>query len=379
MLGSYYFKRAFRMSFESFQKLSAILQPGMVRRNFSKAHCNGPIVNDVRLACALRYFAGGATYDIATTFGVAPSEVPKSVWEIVDAVNSAPEFRIQYPTSHEDQKKIALGFQNKSDAAFDSCAGAIDGILIWIHRPNNACAAQAGCDAGKFFCGRKHKFGLNCQAICDSNGRFLDMSILYPGSTADCIAFEGMPLYKEMEGGLLAPGLCLFGDNAYLNAPFMATPYSGASVSISKDAYNFYHSQLRIQIECAFGKFTQRWGILRSTFPKNVTLTKTVALVLCLARLHIFCMDEKQSVEIMTAQDNVNIEEFGAVPLEYDQTTGSLVPRQLLGAGAHFEGLNQAWRRRQLRGFHGIELPRERLHASIVDQNLQRPQSRVRR
>jgi hypothetical protein len=26
------------------------------------------------------------------------------------------------------------------------------------------------CSVAKFFCGRKHRYGLNCQAICDSRG-----------------------------------------------------------------------------------------------------------------------------------------------------------------------------------------------------------------
>ena len=61
-----------------------------------------------------------------------------------------------------------------------------------------------GCDSGKFMCGRKKKYGLNCQAVCDVRGRILDISIMYPGSTSDCLAFEGMSLFCDLEEGLLA-------------------------------------------------------------------------------------------------------------------------------------------------------------------------------
>jgi len=54
------------------------------------------------------------------------------------------------------------------------------------------------------------------------------VSILYPGSTSDCLAFEGMSLYEQLENGLLHKSLCLFGDNAYLNATYMATQYTSA-------------------------------------------------------------------------------------------------------------------------------------------------------
>lgn len=378
MLGPYYFRRAFRMDIESFWKLSSILLPYMVRRKLAKACVNGPILPSVRLACALRYFAGGANYDIATSFGIAPSEVFESVWEVIDAIHQVPDFKLEFPESHDKQYKIADSFKNKSSAGFDCCVGAIDGILIWIHRPSKLCCIEASCDAGKFFCGRKVKYGLNCQAICDSDGRFLDFSILYPGSTADCLAFEGMAAYRRLEDGLLAPGLCLFGDNAYLNTTYMATPYSGTTLNAYKDAYNFHHSQLRIQIECAFGKFTQRWGILRSALPKRITVKKSVALVFALAKIHNYCIDEQQPVELPSAQDTSNIEQEGGVPLvphENDATV--LVPGQLVGGGEHFEGFDRNERRRLQRRFNNIELPRERLLGIVLDRDLQRPRVRV--
>ena len=377
MLGPYYFKRAFRMSYRSFWKLAALLQPYMRQRNLSKAWTNGPILPSVRLACALRYFAGGASYDIAIAFGIATSEVYESVWEIVDAIHNYPGFKLQFPESHEEQNLIAEGFWKKSEANFDCCIGAIDGILIWIHRPSKKCCREANCDAGKFFCGRKLKYGLNCQAICDADGRFLDFSIIFPGSTADCLAFEGMTLHRRLQEGLLAPGLTLFGDNAYLNSSYMATPYSGGALSFSKDAYNFYHSQLRIQIECAFGKFSQRWGLLRSALPKRVTVKKAVALVFALAKLHNFCIEQREAIEVLPAQDTSHIEQVGGVPLVPDAQTNVLVPRQLIGGGEHFDGFDRNERRRYQRRFNAIELPRERLHAIIVDSDLRRPQPRV--
>ena len=94
-----------------------------------------------------------------------------------------------------------------------------------------------------------------------------------------------MSLFQKLEEGILAPGLCIFGNNAYLNTPYMAIPFAAVSGG-AMDAYNFYHSQLRIRIECAFGILTKRWAILRSAIPVDVTVVKTVALVLALATLH---------------------------------------------------------------------------------------------
>jgi hypothetical protein len=157
------------MSYVSFNPLAHKLKPFMQQRHFSMARRNGPIYHSVRVTCAIRYFAGGSPYDLATTFGIAVSEVFESVCEVVNAVNQHPDFTIKYPDSHDKQRQIALGFKEKLGAGFDSCAGAIDGILIWIHKQSLKCSGEASCDAGKSFCGQKLKFGLNCQAVCDAN------------------------------------------------------------------------------------------------------------------------------------------------------------------------------------------------------------------
>ena len=111
------------------------------------------------------------------------------------------------------------------------CAGAIDGILIWINRPTLEESRKVGVDQQKFYCGRKHKFGLNCQAVCDVRGRFLDISITYGGASSDLLAFENSKLYKLLEKGILAHGLVFFGENANLNSLFMALPFQTQMVA----------------------------------------------------------------------------------------------------------------------------------------------------
>jgi hypothetical protein len=51
-------------------------------------------------------------------------------------------------------------------------------------------------------------------------------------------------LQKKIEKpGFLATGLCIFGDNAYVNNSYLVTPFKNAKGG-SKGAFNFYHSQL---------------------------------------------------------------------------------------------------------------------------------------
>jgi hypothetical protein len=86
--------------------------------------------------------------------------------------------------------------------------------------------AKGGCWSEKILCECKHKFGLNCQAVADVNGRILDISVVYGASAADCVAFEVSDLYSRLEDGLLKNGCTLFGNNACLNSSYMTTLYT---------------------------------------------------------------------------------------------------------------------------------------------------------
>jgi hypothetical protein len=109
-LGAYYFQRAYRMTYQSFQILVNKLSPVMVHSDFSHARVNGPIANATCVAVALRYFAGGCPCDIAPLFGIGHVEVTRSVWRVVEATNNLDEFKIEYPSCHKAQKKIAKEF-----------------------------------------------------------------------------------------------------------------------------------------------------------------------------------------------------------------------------------------------------------------------------
>ena len=412
-IGQVLFRRAYRMTYGTFQELHRVLEPQIrkVHKEYQKeaavnrkrkqvkrpAHHrmhhktwkryvpNGKITSTVRLAIALRFFAGGDLYDVAPLFGVGRSDAFRSVWIVVEAIHRTHALDLSFPQDHSTQRDLARQFLVRSQAGFDCCVGAVDGILIWVLQPSPACCKESKCDAAKFFCGRKHKFGLNCQAVADCRGRFLDMSIRYPASTSDCLAFESSELFGRLQNGLLAEGLCLFGDNAYLNSPFLATPYPNVSNGY-KDAYNFFHSQLRIRVECAFGMFVQRWGVLRSAFPSGITIRKTTATVLALAKIHNFCIDHTDTIILPnTASDELDLmtRVTGSIPLEEvctrddGDSEGNFVPRELIGGSDHFDDVPREVRASRSRSFIDIRLPRERLAEDYVrENNYRRPRPR---
>jgi DDE superfamily endonuclease len=368
-LGELYWCKAYRMSYRSFNKLCWMLEDGIKmssgKNNGTCRHyVNGFICYKVRLAIAIAYFAGARIYDLMTTYKVGYSDARKSIWYVTLAVNKyCEQLKIKYPTDHEEQRKIAAGFQRKSKAGFDGCAGCIDGVLIMMHCPTKHECEKTGVEAAKYFCARKNKYGLNLQAVCDASGKFLDLSITQGGASSDYMAFQTSQLRTKLDNNLLAPGLHLFGDNAYVNTPYMATPYTKVNEG-SKDDYNFLHSNVRINIECSFGMFVHRWAFLRKAAPMNLSVAKIAALVMCMGKLHNFLIAEREEVAAsLTPRTQLYMRLGNAITV--DAWEDGLVPTDMLRAGHHFDNLSAAHRRavERDRGIHAQnqELPRERM------------------
>jgi len=164
-----------------------------------------------------------------------------------------PMIAMKFPVCHKKQTQIACWFPEKSCVNFFNCVGCIDGMLLWKEHPSEKQLHKAFCGSNSFLCGCKNKFGFNMQAICDSEWQFLQVWINHPASLSDFLAFIKLEIYKILkQPGFLAPNLVLFGDNAYCSNNFIVTPYKHIYAG-SYDDYNFYHSQLRINIECALG------------------------------------------------------------------------------------------------------------------------------
>lgn len=118
---------------------------------------------------------------------------------VVEAINNLDQFNILYPFCHLKHMTVAKGFQKASTVGFNACAGAIDGLFIWINKPSLAELRCVGIDQQELFCGKKNKCGLSCQAVCAVSNCFLEMSITYCGALFDLLTFEDSKFYKHVE------------------------------------------------------------------------------------------------------------------------------------------------------------------------------------
>ncbi|KAL7526717.1 hypothetical protein ACHAWF_001886 [Thalassiosira exigua] len=383
------FQRHYRMSKAAFFKLLDIIGDHLPNTGEGKqtrgGPPNGPVTKEARLSMALRYCAGGDPLDISSVHGVATNYILDNLWDVVDAIHKSPELKIDFPETHEEQIQISEGFRRKSAVDINNCVGAIDGILIWMHRPTLSDVKVLKFGALNFFCGRKLKYGLNMMAVCDSRGRFTWVEARFPGAASDYYAYDDSHLRKKIEEeGFLRPGLCLFGDNAYVNSPVMATPWRNVSKG-PKDAFNFFHSQLRINIECAFGMLVHRWGVLRKPIACNITVKRTASLVYALCKLHNYCIAQSDiGIEQPLDKDVLNITTDGGLFLpridksgdaywQYDMDIVGSRDRlgDLLDGGQHMDDHSRESRRKYR---FDTGLPYKRMLDSFVKKHYHRPE-----
>ena len=146
---------------------------------------NGWITTEIHLACVLRYFTGSSYLDIMLLHGIGKTDLYQSIWAVVHATNACTTLQFSFPTMSAQCESIASEFSHRSKAGFRNCIGCIDGMLVWMEKPSKKQCMEVGVDDGKFYCGRKGKFTLNLQAVCDARRRFTYISLQHPASASD--------------------------------------------------------------------------------------------------------------------------------------------------------------------------------------------------
>jgi hypothetical protein len=158
-LGPYYVRRAYRMEGTSFWKLCRLLRPFVVKASTKKCRNgakNGLIPSPTKISVALRYFAGGSPYDIAVVHGISHTEVFRSLWTVVDAVNACPDLAFEYPKDHSEQQKLRMASSPIAVASLVAVLELSMGSLFgWRSRVTNIVPCQSVDQRSSFVVGRR--------------------------------------------------------------------------------------------------------------------------------------------------------------------------------------------------------------------------------
>lgn len=334
-----HFRRQFRMNRNAFTNMctkfitavgESTFRPKNIvlsTRNAASLQSRGGLIpGEIKAALSIRVLAGGSYLDLAPLFDVSSSHIYLIFDEFLDWVLKAFTFPLTCCIQEEDWivlSAIAEPFLYGSNGVFAGIIGPLDGLALRIRSPK----LTEVSDPGNYYC-RKGFFALNVQAIYDRWKKFLWCHTSNKGSTHDSVAFTNSRLYSLLTAKaelLEEKGFYLIGDSAYSLTPFLLVPFSTDEIrndsSAMCDAYNFYLSSSRIQIECAFGEPVRRWGILWKTL--NFDLVKCQRIIQACMLLHNHIKDEEGQIDYSEdtewiPQDNVPTGTEGAFPLVAD-------------------------------------------------------------
>jgi hypothetical protein len=260
-----HFKRMFRMSRKAFNLLEERLQENDDMRHrgvrYAQNSSGSNISLRTRLACTLRWLAGGSYIDICFEFGIAPGTFYADggvLWGTMEHLNEV--FNIGFPFHDKEKlKEMSRGFAKYSSNVLKGCVLAIDG---WVCRTRQPLATEVRFPIA--YRNRHDCFGLVVMAGCDADCRFHMFSCVSSGSTNDILAWDMSAFKSLLDEGRLSEDFFVIGDEAFQNTQQFLTPWSGRGLIVSdpyKDSFNYHLSAMRQCIERAFGILTQRWGI----------------------------------------------------------------------------------------------------------------------
>lgn len=265
----FFWRRYFRVSRWQFYQLLDILNDSAnFKQDYERGkYChrtgNNPVVNnDVCLGLTLAFLGGMPVSTLSAYFGVAyPLRI---VWMVITCLEIELKDNRDYfpdPETSEGRKEYMRRAQEwvekgrtphaNGTTLFFGCVGCVDGVLIPIKCP---------ISRPRGFFTRKGYYAINAQVICDANGRIIFYDASSFGANHDSVAFAATLFERNI---LDNSPFYIAGDDAYGNSETIITPFVGRNISNEEDAYNFWLSNKRIEIECVFGRLVKRWAILK--------------------------------------------------------------------------------------------------------------------
>lgn len=179
------------------------------------------------------------------------------------------------------------------------------------------------------FRNRKNTTSINCQAIIDSDMRFVNFIARWPGVTHDQRIFENSRVYVQLTENRF--GGYLLGDGGYGIRPFMMIPLrNSGNLNHAERRYQKAHIKTRNMIERTFGAFKSKFQCLM--YELRTSLDTSLAIIMACVMLWNFIKDNGEADE--EQQDDVpqeNERDLEPLPEARNETEeGTIIRRRLV-------------------------------------------------
>ena len=181
----------------------------------------------------------------------------------------------------------------------------MDGYVLTTQKPSDV------LNPSDYRSGHYQKYGLNVQAMCDTNLRIIFFAVARPGKMNDARAYRKLLGLHSWMNQLDDQYFCS-GDSAYPLSNKMLISFSGVDrYEEYNRVYNYCLSQLRIRIEMIFGRLTTKWRIFRSDLDCSTPKNAKIIRVGCKLHNYVINADDIN----LTRYDCSDMEELGVEPL----------------------------------------------------------------
>lgn len=249
---------------------------------------------EYEVMCFLYWMACGCSYRLVAGFLGLSRYTARSI--ILKMLNEI--CNMQRLISHginTDFERHAAKFCIKARSnSFRHFIGAIDGTHIRIKCPVNK---------HDEYINHKKFYSIQVQAVMDSEYKFTDVFVGYPGSVHDTRVFVNSPIYAK--GDYPPQGWFLFGDKGYPCQTFpvaIITPFKDP-LTANQAKFNNALSKARITVESAFGILKNRW---RNVFNRDLELKleNSIKTVFAAFVLHNICMLQNDFEPFIIEEDD---------------------------------------------------------------------------
>ena len=328
----------FRFTKPAVFALADLLRPTIQKKD-TKYRLAIPVV--IRVACCLFKLTHGASLFICSEmFAIGRSTVSCILRDVVHAINDT--------LVHELTWSRGDRLRQTQEIFLDLCGlprvvRTIDGTHVSISKPQFVLA--------DYFYFKSGGYTLNCQAVIDSQKRFMDLYLGMPGSTNDSQMLCHSSLYASAIHNNLfdeqyrVQGFSpyLLGDLGYSLLPWLMVPHrAGGQLSVAEGLFNKKLRRGRCVVENAFGILKQTFRELLSKSELHVAFLPDVILV-CAILHNVLLGQSHEDVENLlgvlrnegldgeACDDNAGFEEAAEVAMEPPTATLAFDKRNQLG------------------------------------------------
>ncbi|BFI37286.1 hypothetical protein AXG93_3457s1380 [Marchantia polymorpha subsp. ruderalis] len=302
-------KTLFRVSKPTFDYICGLVRADMETfknpSNFS--HIKGrEITVEKQVAVALRRLSSGDPVStVGELFGVGNATVSKVTWRFIKAIVERARHHLKWPEG-EQMERVKASFEDLT--GLPNCCGVVGLTHIRILFPPEESSVQ--------WMDRVGNISMVSQAIVDTNMRFLDVCIGWPGANEDAEVLQNSTFYRLSESGERLNGPAKFivgrtmpeyvlGGAGHPLLPWLITPYPQDFVTANNEyftrtplqaAYNARHESARVVVDNAFAYLKGVWRMLYKA-NRNPNTPKLSSLVFACCLLHNILLDRGEVID----------------------------------------------------------------------------------